>query len=121
MGKGKGKGNGSCNSCGQFGHWSRECPNNTKGGGKGKGYNMNGYRGKGKGANREPELFRRGKGYGGYGNNVNRNPSFNRGNSWKIGDVSVDGKSVYIGNNSNQKMTFINRSSYDYMENTVFY
>ncbi len=31
----KGKGDGSCIICGQFGHWSRECPSNLKRGGKG--------------------------------------------------------------------------------------
>ena len=103
---GKGRGRGGSNYGGR--------------GGKGKGYTVNGYRGKGKGANRDSELFRGGKGYGGRGNDVNRNPPTNRGNSWKTGDVSVDGKSVYIGNNSNQKMTFINRSSYDNMENAVY-
>ena len=39
FGKGKGKGDGSCHICAQFGHWSRECPSNPKGGGKGgKGF-----------------------------------------------------------------------------------
>ena len=87
-------------------------------GARGRGYFNNGKGGKGKRGKGEKELFRGGKGYGGRENN--RNPPTNRGNSWRTGDVSVDGKSVYIGNNSNQKMTFINRGSYDNLENTVY-
>ena len=34
-GFGKGKGDGSCHICGQMDHWSRECPSNPKGYGKG--------------------------------------------------------------------------------------
>ena len=57
--KGKGKGDGSCHICGQFGHWSRECPSNPKGGGKG---------GKGFGKSWQgPSQFGFGKGGKGFG------------------------------------------------------
>ena len=87
-------------------------------GARGRGYFNNGKGGKGNRGKGEKEPLRGGKGYGGRENN--RNPPTNRGKNWRTGDVSVDGKSVYIGNNSNQKMTFINRGSYGNLENTVY-
>ena len=62
FGKGKRKGDGSCHTCGQFGHWSRECPSNPKGGGKGKGF------GKGRqGPNQVGNGRGKGKGFDGKG------------------------------------------------------
>ena len=63
-GKGKGKGDGSCHICGQMGHWSRECPSNPKGFGKG------GKGGKGFGKNwQNPSQSSFGKGGKGFGKN----------------------------------------------------
>ena len=71
FGKGKGKGDGSCHICGQMGHWSRECPSNPKGKGKGgKGFGKNwqgpGSGGYGKGGKGFGKNWQ-GPGPGGYG------------------------------------------------------
>ena len=74
-GFGKGKGDGSCHICGQMGHWSRECPSNPKGKGKGgEGFGKNwqgpGSGGYGKGGKGFGKNWQ-GPGPGGYGKGGN--------------------------------------------------
>ena len=90
-------------------------------------WNTKGNRGNGKGKSGS-----RGGGYGnrgrgrGKGNDYQRNedskppPSRNRGREWKTGDLSLEGRSVFIGKDRNLKMIFIERDEFGRLENNIF-
>ena len=104
--------------------------NNQQNNGRGgyKGYNNpNDYYGKG---NPSPKnTFNRGKGGRGKGgrgkggqgySGRNAQPLTNRGQTWRTGDISSDGESVFIGTNQNQKLSFMPKQSYAHLENSIF-
>ena len=104
--------------------------NNQQNSGRGgyKGYNNpNDYYGKG---NTSPKnTFNRGKGGRGKGgrgkggqgySGRSAQPRTNRGQTWRTGDISSDGESVFLGTNQNHKLSFIPKQNYAHLENSIF-
>ena len=122
--------------------WASEITNTGKGG-RGQSF------GKGKGRGGDAGKGGRGRGYKGYpsqgdyenqreqrsasenyqgkggkgGSNTgysDRQPNTNRGKRWNTGDLSIDGHTVYLGNNKAGQMSFIPRHAYETLENSIY-
>ena len=105
---GKGKGRGGYNGKGDRGRGYKGYPSQTDYDSRREQKSASGsYQGKG--------------GKGGYNTGYSdRQPNTNRGKSWKTGDLSIDGNSVYLGHNKSRQMEFISRQAYSAMENSIY-